>query len=86
LVPKVPSTLPLPALVPVPVVGEVPELLVVLERGRDRFSGLFGLLGFLGSLRLFGPGLGVVIPAPVPAMRGWADAGAWTWVRFDRLG
>jgi hypothetical protein len=30
-----------------------------------RFKGLFGLLGFLGSLRLFGPGLGVVMPAPV---------------------
>jgi hypothetical protein len=35
--------------------------------GMDRFSGLFGLTGFLGSLRLFGPGLGVVMPAPVLA-------------------
>lgn len=31
----------------------------------ERFKGLFGLLGFLGSLRLFGPGLGVVMPTPV---------------------
>jgi hypothetical protein len=30
----------------------------------ERFKGLFGLLGFLGSLRLFGPGLGVVMPTP----------------------